>query len=59
MHTLKQTTLPYMHILYGGNLMQEEIFVNCMILLSEKIFVIFGYCIHNRGYIEDVNVCWL
>ena len=35
-------------ILYNRNLLQEEIFPNHMILLSEEIFAIFDYCIHNR-----------
>ena len=31
------------HIPYSGNLLQEEIFVNLVILFSEEIFVIFEF----------------
>ena len=37
--------------IYSRNLLQEEIFVNHMILLSEEIFTIFDYRIHSRRYI--------
>ena len=40
-------------LLYSINLLWEEIFANHMILLSIDFF---DYCIHNRRYIEDVNL---
>ena len=41
-------------LLFSGNLLKEEIFMNHTILLSEEMFTIFDYYIHNRRYIEDI-----
>ena len=45
----------------GIDCKKKLIFVNYMILLSEEIFEIFAYCVHNRRYIEDVwtQICVL
>ena len=50
---------------YSGNLLQEEMFVNHTIMLSEQIFAIFAYYVYKRKienlkYIENIwihNVC--
>ena len=52
----------YSALLYSRNLLQEEIFVNLVVLLSEIIFANFDYCIHNKRYMEDIwiqNVCYV
>ena len=50
----------YSALPYSRNLLQEEIFVNLVVLLLEIIFANFDYFIHNRRYMEDIwiqNVC--
>ena len=35
---------------------KKKLFVNNRILISKEIFMIFDYCVHNRRYIEDMNM---
>ena len=35
-------------------MMQRNNFMQITVLLSEELFVIFDYCIHNRKHIEDI-----
>ena len=44
----------YSALPYSRNLLQEVIFVNLVVLLSEIIFANFDYRIHNRRYMEDI-----
>ena len=43
------------HHIASGNLLQEEIFANHLILHLEEILAMFEYSyIHNRRYIEEI-----